>query len=132
LAQIFTYIRFNGKAKEAFDFYKQCLGGELAIQTIAESPMAQFMPDKKDQVFHAQLTNGKFTLLGSDMVGEEGLKYGNNMVATLQCESKEEAKDLFTKLSAGGKVGHELAEQPWGMIGDFQDRFNVDWFVVSM
>jgi PhnB protein len=54
------------------------------------------------------------------------------MVVTLECNSKEEAKDLFTKLSDGGKVGHELADQPWGMIGDFQDKFNVDWFVVFM
>lgn len=90
------------------------------------------MPDKKDNIFHAQLKKDDMVLLGSDMVGEEGLKHGNNMVVTLECSSKDEAKNLFTKLSAGGKVGHELADQPWGMIGDFQDKFMVDWFVVFM
>ena len=132
MAVIHTYLRFNGNAKQAFEFYKECLGGDLSIQTIGESPMAQFMPDKKSDVFHAQLKKGEMVLLGSDMVGEEGLKHGNNMVITLECSSKDEAKDLFAKLSAGGKVGHDLEDQPWGMIGDFQDKFGADWFVVSM
>lgn len=132
MALIYVYLRFNGNAKEAFDFYKECLGGELTIQTVAESPMAQYMPDKKEDVFHAQLKNGNLVLLGSDMVGDEGLKPGNSMVATLECSSKEEARELFAKLSAGGRVGHELADQPWGMIGDLQDKFGVDWFIVFM
>lgn len=132
MALIYTYLRFNGNAKDAFEFYKDCLGGDLSVQTIGESPMAQYMPDKKDNVFHAQLKKGDMVLLGSDMVGEDGLKYGNNMVVTLECSNKNEAKDLFAKLSSGGKIGHELADQPWGIIGDFQDKFMVDWFVVFM
>lgn len=132
MALIHTYIRFNGNAKEAFAFYKACLGGDLSLQTVGESPMAQYMPDKKDAIFHAQLKRGDMVLLGSDMVGDEGLKHGNTMVATLECGSKDEAKDLFTKLSEGGKVGHELTDQPWGMIGDLQDKFGVDWFVITM
>lgn len=27
-------------------------------------------------------------------------------------------------------VGHPLADQPWGTIGDFRDKFGVEWFVV--
>lgn len=132
MALIYTYLRFNGNAKEAFEFYKSCLGGDITIQNVGDSPMAQYMPDKKDNVFHAQLKKGDLVLLGSDMVGEDGLKYGNNMVVTLECSSKNEAKDLFIKLSVGGKVGHELTDQPWGMIGDLKDKFMVDWFVVFM
>ncbi len=132
MALIHAYLRFNGNAKEAFQFYKECLGGDLSIQTVGESPMAQFMPDQKNNVFHAQLRKGEMVLLGSDMVGEQGLVHGNNMVLTLECNSKEETRNLFAKLAAGGTVGHDLADQPWGMIGDFQDKFGVDWFVVSM
>lgn len=132
MALIKSYIRFNGNAKEAFEFYQACLGGELTIQTVGESQMAQYMPDKKDQVFHATLQKGNMFLLGSDMVGDDGLKAGNRMVLTLDCDTADEAKELFQKLSAGGKVGHELADQPWGTIGDFQDKYGVDWFVVSM
>lgn len=132
MALIHAYLRFNGNAQVAFDFYKSCLGGELTITKVGDSPMAQYMPDKKDKIFHVQLKKGDLVLLGSDMVGEEGLKKGNTMVLTLECDSRSEAGELFQKLSEGGKIGHELAEQEWGTIGDFQDKFGVDWFVVHM
>jgi PhnB protein len=132
MALIHAYRRFNGNAKEAFEFYKNILGGELTMQTVGESSMAQYMPDKRDQVFHVQLKKEGMVLLGSDMVGEEGLKPGNTMVLTLECTSKEEAQEFFTKLAEGGKVGHDLADQPWGVIGDLQDKFGTDWFVVYM
>jgi len=129
---IHAYLRFDGNAREAFAFYQSCLGGELSITTVGNSPMAQYMPDKQDHVFHAQLQHGAMVLLGSDMVGEEGLTKGNTMVLTLECASKTEAESLFTRLSAGGAVGHPLTEQPYGGIGDFCDKFGVDWFVVFM
>ena len=94
--------------------------------------MAAYMPEKQDQVFHAQLQQGEMVLLGSDMVGEEGLIKGNTMVLTLECSSKEETETLFAQLSAGGTIGHPLSEQPFGLIGDFTDQFGVDWFVVGM
>jgi PhnB protein len=132
MAVINGYLRFEGKAKEAFDFYKSVLGGELSITKIGDSPMAQFMPDKKDSIFHAQLKNDKLVLLGSDMAPDEGVKRGNGTVLTLECGSKEEAQELFSKFSEGGKVGHELSEMDFGLIGDLQDKFGVDWFVVAM
>lgn len=132
MAVIKSYIRFNGNARQALEFYQSCLGGTLTVTTVGDSTMAEFMPDKKDQVFHATLHNGNLFLLGSDMVGDNELQSGNRMVLTLDCETEDEAKELFRKLSQGGKVGHELNEQPWGIIGDFQDQFGVDWFVVSM
>ena len=130
MAIIHSYLRFNGNAKEAFTFYQSCLDGELTVTTVENSPMAAYMPDKKDQVFHAQLKHGDLVLLGSDMVGEEGIIKGNSMVLTLECASKDEAESLFSKLSAGGKIGHPLSHQPFGGIGDFSDKFGVDWFVV--
>jgi PhnB protein len=132
MAVINSYVRFEGNAQEAFDFYKSVLGGELSITKVGDSAMAQFMPDKKDKIFHAQLKNGNLILLGSDLTPDEGLKKGNTMVLTLECKTKEEVENYFKKLSEGGKVGHEPAEMDFGVIGDLQDKFGVDWFVVSM
>ena len=55
MALIHSYLRFNGNAKEAFAFYQRCLDGELTITKVGDSPMAAYMPEKKDQLFHAQL-----------------------------------------------------------------------------
>jgi len=123
------YLRFNGNAKEAFEFYKDCLGGELTFTTIGQSMMAEHMPDKKEQIFHAELKNDMVILLGSDLIGSEGVIKGNVMVLTLTCNSKEEGETLFAKLSTGGKVGHPLEEQSFGTIGDFTDKFGNDWFL---
>jgi len=132
MTKLNPYIRFNGNAQEAFTFYKSVLGGELAVTRIGDSPMAQFMPEKKDNIFHAQLKNDMIILLGSDLTPEEGLKKGNTMLLTLECSNKEEAEKYFTQLSEGGKVGHPLSGMNFGLIGDLEDKFGVDWFVVVM
>ena len=132
MAVIHSYLRFDGNAQEAFDFYKSVLGGDLTITKVGDSEMAQFMPEKKDKIFHAQLKKGELVLLGSDLGPDEGLTKGNTMVLTLECSSKEEAHTLFDKLAEGGKVGHPLGEMGFGTIGDLQDKFGVDWFIVAM
>ena len=39
------YLAFDGRCREAFEFYKRVLGGHISfIQTIGESPMASSMP----------------------------------------------------------------------------------------
>jgi PhnB protein len=132
MAQLHPYLRFDGNAQEAFDFYKSILGGELTVTKVGDSPMAQHMSDKKDNIFHAQLKNENIVILGSDLIPEEGLKKGNSVLLTLECSSKEEAENYFGKLSEGGKIGHALAEMDFGTIGDLQDKFGTDWFVVAM
>ena len=42
--QIQSYLTFNGNCREAMNFYKQCLGGELWFQTVGESPLSEHMP----------------------------------------------------------------------------------------
>ena len=91
------YLRFDGNAQVAFDFYKSVLGGELSVQKVGDSPMAQMMPDKKDKIFHAQLHNGKVLLLGSDMVGEEGRIKGNSVVLTLLIVQVKKKRRITSK-----------------------------------
>lgn len=96
MAKLNPYVRFNGNAREAFEFYKSCLGGTVTYTTVGESPMGKDMPDKS-KIFHAELTSGKLVLLGSDMVDEKGLSRGNGVVLTISCDSKEEAGMFFFK-----------------------------------
>jgi PhnB protein len=39
MAQVNPYINFNGKCREAMDFYKDCIGGDLMIMPVAGSPL---------------------------------------------------------------------------------------------
>ena len=129
--QINSYLTFNGNCREAMNFYKDCLGGELALQTIGESPMAAHMPSVlKDNILHATLTNGNTVLMASDMVSEKGLVNGNNVSLVLDCNSVDEIKNYYSKLVVGGNADHPLEETFWGAtFGDLTDKYGNHWLL---
>ncbi|MEP6674679.1 MAG: VOC family protein [Ferruginibacter sp.] len=131
MSQINAYITFNGNCREAMDFYKECLGGELTIQTIAGSPIESECPQEmKNSILHATLMKDNLLLMASEMIGPEGLIHGNNIALSLNCSSEEEINTFFNKLSAGGKVFHELRVEFWGAIfGVFNDKFGIRWML---
>ena len=129
MAQINAYINFSGNCREVMTFYKECLGGELTLQTVGGSPMeAQCPAGMKDQILHATLTRGELLLMGSDMAGPEGIIKGNNIALSVNCSSDEEINTFFSKLSEGGKIIDPLKLQFWGAIfGVLTDKFGIRW-----
>jgi PhnB protein len=113
------------------EFYRSCLGGDLEIQMIGESPLADKMPESmKDLVLHATLTNGTMQLMASDMVPESGLVKGNNVSLVLNCSNEEEIKIVYEKLSEGGKKDHPLEISFWGaLFGDLTDKYGNHWLL---
>ncbi len=131
MTQINAYLNFNGNCRDAMNFYKECLGGELALQAVEGSPIeAQCPPAIKNQVLHASLMKDAILLMGSDMVGPDGFIKGNTMSLSLNCSSEEEINSFFSTLSAGGKIIHPLRVEFWGAIfGVFTDKFGVRWML---
>jgi len=130
--QINAYLGFNGKCREAMSFYKECLGGELNLQTIAGSPIEnQFPAGMKDQILHSALMrNGTLLLMGTDCSAPGGLIQGNNVALSLNCSSEEEINNFFTKLSEGGKIIDPLKQQFWGAtFGVFDDKYGIRWML---
>ena len=131
MTQINSYLTFNGNCREAMTFYKKCLGGELILQTIGESPWSEQMPQQmKECILHSSLTKGTLVLMGSDMVGEEGLTRGNSVSLMLNCSSEKEIKDYYKKLSSGGEATHPPEDTFWGaLFGDLIDKFGNRWLL---
>lgn len=131
MSLIQAYLTFNGNCREAMTFYQQCLGGELQLQTVGESPIADKMPvQMKDFILHARLTNGILVLMGSDMVGEEGLTKGNSVSLMLDCASEEEIRNCYAALAAGGRATHSLEVSFWGaLFGDLIDKYGHQWLL---
>ncbi len=131
MAQINSYLTFRGNCREAMTFYKECLGGELTLQTVGESPMAEQMPRKmKDCILHSELKNGVLLLLGSDMVGEQGLIKGNAVSLCISCSSEDYIRSCYQKLSSGGQATHPLKDTFWGSIfGGLTDKFGNYWLL---
>ena len=87
MPQINANLAFGGNCREAMNFYKQCLGGELSIQTVGETPMARQMPPETHKNFmHAALTNGPLNLFGSDRMGPDAVNQGNTITLMINCE----------------------------------------------
>ena len=131
MTQINSYLTFNGNCREAMTFYKECLGGELVLQTVAESPMADKMPPQmKKSILHSTLTKGNLVLMGSDMVGEQGLIRGNTVSLMLNCNSEQEIKTVYKNLSKGGEATHPLENTFWGaLFGDLTDKYGNHWLL---
>jgi len=129
--KINTYLTFNGNCREAMTFYKECLGGELTIQKVGESPLSEKMPGKmKEHILHSTLVNGGIVLMGTDMVGEEGLSKGNAVSLMLNCSTEREIRRFFRKLSTGGKTNYPLHVTFWGaLFGDLTDKYGNQWLL---
>jgi PhnB protein len=78
MAQLNPYIFFAGNCRDAMTFYQECLGGELLIQTVGESPMAsQMPPEAHNGVLHAALQGGGMTIMASDNVDGSAVNVGS-------------------------------------------------------
>ncbi|HEY8934910.1 MAG TPA: VOC family protein [Cyclobacteriaceae bacterium] len=129
-AQIISYLNFNGKCREAMTFYQECLGGELEMQKISESPMAAQMPSEAGaHILHSKLVNDTIILMGSDMIGA-GLIPGNAITLCLNCNDENEITNFFDKLSTGGQVKTPLHQTFWGATyGELTDKFGMLWML---
>ena len=73
---------------------------------------------------------GSHSLMGTDAPESMGFKliFGNNSYINLQPDTRVETKQLFDKLSAGGKVEMEMQDMFWGdYFGSCTDKFGVHW-----
>ena len=126
------FLLFDGNCAEAMTFYHQALGGELTLTKLAYTPMkAQFPESKHERIIYAQLKNGMVDFSATDwMAAPEYLpKQGNTFSIYLVGNAYAELKEVFDKLSEGASKEHfqELHEMPFGIYGQFTDKFNVPW-----
>ncbi len=134
MANINAYLTFNGNCREAMNFYKDCLGGELVFQTVGESPMCDSMPEQmKNAIMHSSLTNGALVIMATDMASPKGVVVGDNIALLLNCDSEEHARAAYGKLSEGGEQTHKLEPTFWGaLFGDLTDKFGNHWLINYM
>ena len=130
MAQINPYLTFNGNCRQAMNFYKECLGGELMLQPVDGTPMADEMPEEmKQHILHSSLRKGSLLILASDMAREE-LTGGNKVSLMLECQSEEEIKNYYNNLSRDGEIIDPLATMYWGAtFGAIEDKFGINWLL---
>ncbi len=120
------YLSFDGTAREAMQFYREVLGGDLDLMTFGE-----YGGSPAEGVMHSHLrTPAGFNLMGSDLPEGESMTVGSNITLSLSGDDAETLGGYFEKLSEGGKVTLPLEKQMWGdSFGMLTDRFGVSWMV---
>ena len=137
MASVSTYLNFDGRTEEAFEFYRTVFGGnyEGDVNRFGDMPADDNMPplpdEAKDQVLHVCLPIlGGFKLMGSDAPNCMGFQVhmGNNMHINLETDSREQTDELFAALSDGGTITMPLQDMFWGAyFGSCTDKFGVQW-----
>lgn len=124
-----TYLTFNGNCNEAMNFYRDCLGGELRVQRIGDTPNARNLPPAiKHFIVHATLQKDNILIMGSDMIEDDGLKRGNTMSILLECDNQQEMHHYYGRLADRGKATHPITSTFWGaFFGGLTDRFGHRW-----
>jgi len=126
------FLLFDGNCAEAMSFYQSCLGGELAITRLGDTPMKdQLPPGEHAKVVHAHLKNGAIEFSATDWLHATRMPVSGNMSAMyLQGGSYSELRPVFDKLSAGANPDllDELRDLPFGIYGHLADRYGVHWF----
>ena len=127
------YLSFQGNAREAMEFYRDVLGGELTLTTFGEGGMSQ-EPGVADKIMLAQLeTPSGYTLMGSDAANETHDVVGSGVQISLSGDPSADAElsGYFAKLLEGAGTEIEpLVTAPWGdKFGMLTDRFGIMWMV---
>ncbi|MBN9350680.1 MAG: VOC family protein [Chitinophagaceae bacterium] len=135
MAQINPYINFNGNAEEAFNFYKSAFGGEFTrVVRFKDLPNPEFplAKNEEDKIMHIALPIGKNVLMGNDVPEFMGKvnEQENRSKISVSVRSKEEADNLYHRLSAGGKVEMPIGDSPWGSyFAMFRDKYGIEWMI---
>lgn len=126
------FLLFDGNCAEAMAFYHKCLGGELTLTKLGDTPMkAHLPPEKHDRIINAQLKTEAIEISATDWMASPAFepKQGNMYAIFVIGGSYDELKPSFDRLKDGADQERlqELHAMPFGVYGQFYDRFGVQW-----
>jgi PhnB protein len=127
------YLFFTHTCRAAMTRYREVLGGQLHIMTVADMPEGETPPPgppNPDLVIHASLTFGDGDLLmaSDDPTGDGGGTKGAAVSLTLT--DRDEVTRIFEAFADGGETHMPLGTVFWSpLFGMCTDRFGTSWMV---
>ena len=126
------FLLFEGNCAEAMAFYQSCLGGELEVIRLRDTPMKEQAPDSMhDKVSFAHLASGAIEIAATDWQHQtRHPRQGNTVGLYLTGDGYADLKPVFDKLAVGADPDllDELRDLPFGTYGHLADRYGVHWF----
>ena len=127
------FLLFDGNCAEAMKFYQECLGGELTLTRLGDSPMKVQFPtmEKHNRIINAHLVSGAIDITETDWMASPEFEpvLGNMSAVFVTSEKDDVLKTVFDRLADGASEEwfQPLHELPFGMYGQFFDRYGVQW-----
>ena len=126
------FLLFDGNCAEAMAFYQSCLGGELTIVKLGDTPMGRdATPEQQRKVTYSQLKSESVEFSATDWLHPtRAPRQGNTVAVYLRAEDDGELREAFDKLAVGADLAllDDLRDMPFGTYGHLADRFGVHWF----
>lgn len=100
--QLFPYVNFEGRAREALEFYHELLGGKLDLYTFSEKgakPAAL-----GDSVMYARLEAEGVVIVGSDGRPGYPATVGDAVAFALHGTDTERITRIFERLGEGAQI----------------------------
>lgn len=105
------YINFQGRAREALEFYHKVLGGSVDLQAL-------------------RLELGEVVIVATDGHPKYPAKIGDNIAIAVSGTNEDGIAKIFSALADGGTIKGPLTKQPWGAaVGYLLDKFGINWVV---
>jgi PhnB protein len=126
------FLLFDGECAEAMTFYQSCLGGELTLTRLGDTSMKdQFPADKHGRIINASLVSDGIAISATDWMASPEFDpvLGNRSAIFVIGEGYDELKAPFDKLKDGTNNSRlqELHDLPFGLYGQFFDRYGTQW-----
>src|SRR5262245_15406937 len=127
--QLSRYVNFQGRAREAMEFYRVALGGNLDLRNMnvqGESKPA----GAQDSVTYARLETNGTVIIASVSHPDYPAKVGNIIAIVLSRTDKARLTKIINTLAEGGRLQMPLTKQPWGADdGSLADKFGIIWTI---
>ena len=126
------FVFYGGNCRDAFNRYKEILGGDLVLLTVGDAPSEEPVPpEQADLIVHAALTtDGAYVMGSDDPTG--GFIEIQGMSVSVSVDDAGEARRVFDALADGGQVTTPLTETFFSpAFGMCVDSFGVPWMIVA-
>lgn len=130
--KVTPFLLFDGNCADAMAFYQSCLGGNLTVTRMGDTPMKEQMPLALHcKVAFAHLESGLIEFSATDwMHATRKPKQGNTVSMYLNGGNYPELRAIFDLLAVGAdpELLDDLRDLPFGSYGHLADKFGVHWF----